>query len=156
VVQYGTPSKTYQCVAATPGNTVPTNASFWEIYGVSWLPDALKASLAASLPALMLAAMKTLLGITLAGDITGGTADCGGLRIGWLTGALDKSNGTITTSTFTWSAAFENVFGAVATPFGADIQVHVGAFDATTVTLVPFGQSANCSLFVIGLGTTPT
>ena len=156
VVQYGTPSKTYQCVAATPGNTVPTNASFWEVYGVSWLPDALKASLAASLPALMLAAMKTLLGINLTADITGGTFDCGGLRIGWLNDALGKSNGNVTTSTFTWSAAFENVFGAVAMPYGADVVLSVSAFDTSTCTITPFGQAANCTVFVVGLGTTPT
>jgi hypothetical protein len=157
VVQAVSDGSVWRCKQACAGTQAVAENAYWEHFGANWLADALKTSLAASLPALMLTAMKTLLGIgATVGDITGGCFDCGGLRVGWVTGALDKSGGNVTTSIFTWHDPFGDIFTAVATPEGSDIQVHISAFDAATVTLVPFGQSANCTLFVLAIGTTPT
>jgi hypothetical protein len=156
VVQAVSDGSVWRCKQACAGTQAVAENAYWEHFGANWLADALKTSLAASLPALMLAAMKTLLGIGLTADITGGHFDCGGLRIGWLTGALGKSNGYVTTSTFTWPAAFEPAYGAMPVPYGSDVLLSVGGFSDSTITIVPFGQAANCTVFVLGLGGTPT
>ena len=146
----------YECINAT-GVTAPPSAN-WQVFGMTWLPSAILPNLVNLLPsqAAFITGMKTALGIGLTADISGGVFDCAGFRIAWLNGSLDRSNGYITTTTFTWPHAFGTVYGAVPSHFSVDTILSIGGLSSTDVTLVPFGAAANCTVFIVGFGTTPS
>ncbi len=153
----GTDGKVYESKGYTPAGNAPPNGTYWRIFGVGWIEDALKTSLAASLPALMLSSIKTLLGVQIAySDAGAATFDCGGLRINVATLTLNVSNGNVTTTTFNWRAPFGLIFGALANQVSdADIIVST-APTPTACTVVPRGSSAGAAVFVVGFGTTPS
>ena len=153
----GADGKVYESMGFTSAGNAPPNGTYWRIFGVGWLEDALKTSLADSLPPLMAAVMHNLLGInfTYASVPTRGTFDCGGVRIAWFGVPLSTSNGYVTTTTVHWLSPFGDIFTAVATPYGPDILISIPALDATSVTLVPSGGAASGTVGVIAIGTTP-
>lgn len=139
-----------------PAGTLPTDASNWQVFGASWiLTDAIKTSLASALPSMMLATLKTLLGLQLGySDAAAATFDCGGFRINVASVTLNVSNGNVTTTTFNWRQPFGLIFGALSNPVNVDI---ITALAPTTsaCTIIPFGGGNSAVVFVVGFGTTP-
>lgn len=161
-----TDTTVYQCKVTPPFNGfAPGNATYWEIFGFSWLPDALKASLATKLPTLMHAALLTVFGV--AGQAAGGpgsyegTVQAFGYQLCWRQLAFTISGNLPVGTALTWNSAFGTCWGAVAVPQEASLVVAVTASNNAGATITPTPTDhtltwGGASAFVIGIGLAPT
>ena len=162
-----TDTTVYQCKVTPPFNGFsPGNATYWEIFGFSWLPDALESALAAgTLPSLMENSLLGLFGVT---KSTGGSAGSEegliqlfGWQICWRQLSLHISGNLPTATAFTWRTAFGTCWGAVAVPQEASLVVAVTASNNAGATITPTPTDhtltwGGASAFVIGIGLAPT
>ena len=153
-----TDGKVYECTTAPTSNQVPTNVTYWQIFGTSWLPDALKNSLASSLPPLISSAMATLLKLTWTGTVTKGTAGFGGLvQFAWDTVTMHQSGEFPGNTAITWNAPFAAIIGVLLTPKEANCTLYVDAQDTTGCTIgvqsTPTSPPNPAHVFVLGIGT---
>jgi hypothetical protein len=146
------------------GNTIgiaPPQSNTWQPFGATWLPDALKASLATKLPALMIVAIKGLLGIysQVNGDVTAGTIQFGGIQLCWRKYTFTISNTLPVSGSVTWDNPFGAIFGVLATPVDYHLIVSIPHCSTTGADVVPTvtGSSVwqTASAFILAIGTTP-
>ena len=164
-VARGSDNIVYEWINATPGSGhAPPNGTYWQVFGASWLPNALKASLADLLPSLMAEAIAAQLHIASTGNAASGSFRIANLLICWsqitFIGQAPVGYPELMTGV-SWSAPFANFFGAVATPVEANLIVNLPTsltplttFSAQAIpTTPPVVSYPIFHAFVIGIGT---
>lgn len=163
-----TVSTVYQCKVTPPFNGFATdNTTYWEIYGVSWIPDAIKTALAESLPPLIHVALRTLFGfssnleIDHNGDPVAGTIRWGGWQLSWVNYSFTIGAGSVPQAgSVTWDMPFGAIYGVMATPIDYHLVVSIPHWRTTGADIVPtvIGTLTwmTASTFILAIGSAPT
>ena len=162
----GDPGTVYQCIETppAPGHGL-AESTYWEIFGTTWLPDALKTSLATKLPSLMLSALLTLMRVAVTGYATNGTIQFFGQQIAFNLVTYTTDNGYISggfpiSQPITWQIPFGTIYGTIATPLEGNTVISIQAqtvngCNVTPQTLVSTNPANPLHVFVIAIGATP-
>ena len=121
------------------GNTTgiaPPRANTWDLFGATWLPDVLKDSLAAKLPALMLAGLLSVSKTEQYGTYAYGACRIAGLiQFAWKQMTLDMGGNYPVNTAMTWKKPFFALSAVMATPRTANCTFYIPTSDENGCTV---------------------